>query len=129
MINYDIATLNTYIKIKLQSEEIINKYCNKMLNIKILPFIAFIKNKKTKTDNIIKISNFFLNTITFYNKISYYIQFIYTIKEINSQHIFIDFLDVFYKSEHFKLFHKYNFLIEKTIRWNQTLLNAYKIKN
>jgi hypothetical protein len=128
MINYDIETLNTYIKIKLQSEEIINKYCNKILNIKILPFIEFIKDKKI-TNDIITISNKFLNIVTFYKKIFYYIQFIYTIKEINSEYIFKKYLDVFYKSEHFTLFNKYNFLIEKTIRWNQTLLNAFKIKN
>lgn len=93
----------------------------RILNIKIP------SKKVTKFKlNALKLIQRFFNSISFFNDILPYLQFMYTIKEINLEKIYNTFLISFISSTQYKTYVKYCNIINQTSRWSHTLLNSFK---
>ena len=82
------------------------------------------KKLKTEKKQVLKlIERYFTNT-SFFIDILPYLQFMYTIKEINSEKVYGKFLESFVSSSQYKMYDQNFEVINRTSRWCQTLLDC-----
>lgn len=116
MIQNDKNMLNLYTSIPIPDFIIIQEYSKRILNINI-------KSTKKKTE-IQKLINKYIKSVSFFKKLQPYLQFLYTIRELNLEHTYTDFISFFISSEQYKLYNKLQIIIERTSRWCKTLVDS-----
>ena len=120
MIDNDMKMLYKYKKLLLSSSDItqIKNYSKHILEFKI--------NFVNSTDKIkvFKLIEKYYNNTSFFTDILPYLQFIYTIKEVNLCKIYSKFLSSFMKSYQYRIYNQNYTIINNTNRWCQTLLDS-----
>lgn len=118
LLNGDKKILSGYSNIQVPNKMKLYDYMNRILNIKL-------GYKK----NINGVINKFLSIIKVQQKINPYLNFLYTIKELNldkKYKIYRDFVTMFMASEQYSFHDEMDDKIEQVIRWCITLLESGK---
>ena len=113
-IEIDKKRLDKVFNITLPTQELIDEYTDKIVNIDIL---------HTNPKNKINTYNKLMETITYETKLEPYLQFYYTIKEINIS-VFEDWIHKFEQSLIWKLYTKNINKTQRAKRWGITLMKS-----
>ena len=121
LIEADYKILMEYKNLSIPNIIKIQDDSKRILNIKI-------NSKKLKTDRnqVFKLIERYLENISFFTEILPYLQFIYTIKEIKLEKVYIKFLSSFISSQQYKIYSNYHISISKTHRWCNSLIDSFE---
>lgn len=118
MIKNDYKLLDEYTKLVLPDIMKIKDDSKRILMIKINSKIL-----KTDKTNVLKLIERYFKNITFFTDILPYLQYVYTIREINLEKIYSKFLTSFLVSPQYKMYNQNFMFVIRTQRWCSTLLN------
>jgi len=114
-IELDKKRLDKVFNIKIPTQELIDEYTDKIVNIDILHNNAI---------NKVAIYNKLMETIRYETKLEPYLQFYYTIKEMKIKAIFIDWIRKFEKSLIWNFYIKNINKTQRAKRWGITLMKS-----
>ena len=123
LINIDLNMLFEYKNLNMPDMKNINDYSNRLLNITIESLT------KKNNNGILKLVSNYFDSINFFKEILVYLQFVYTIKELNMHKEYKNFLIEFYGSVQYNTYKKNYMLINKTSRWCESLIETQLNKN
>jgi len=113
LLKQDISMLNNVFSITMPTQEDLNNSINEVLKIAIRYPDALAKEKAVK--NLEKV-------LLYQNELNHYLQFYFTILEVELQKKFKDWIKKFKKSDIYLLHINNVTQIERAVRWGQTLL-------
>lgn len=87
-----------------------------------IPDIKLIKNESYKILEGQGIIEKYWKDMSFFMDIIPYLQFLYTIRELRLENVYKDFLDNFVSSKQYKVYIKYNDLVNRVYRWSKVLI-------
>ena len=120
LINTDYKMLMQYKNLSIPNIIKIQDDSKRILNIKINS-----KKLKTQKKQVLKLIERYFSNILFFTEILPYLQFMYTIKEVNLEKIYVKFLSSFISSPQYKTYIQYNISINKTQRWCNCLIDNF----
>ena len=120
IIDMDLKMLFMYKKLKNPDINNINEFSKKLLKIQINDLYGNLKQY------ILRVSPKYFKDISFFKDIEFYLQYVYTIKELNLDFTYKNFLVDFFKSDKYKIYVDNYMLINKTTRWLNSLLTGIK---
>ena len=120
MIYTDYKLLMDYQCISIPNIMKIQDDSKRILNIKINS-----KKLQTKKKQVLKLMDRYFSNTSFFTYILPYLQFMYTIKELKLDKIYIKFLSSFISSEQYKTYIQYHIYVTKTKRWCDSLINSF----
>lgn len=107
LIKTDITLLMKYKNISLPTQEDINKSTKNILDFTLLVDGKIIKN----------CSSIDIDTLNFYTELQPYFQMFFTIRELDIETYYNEFLSDFVNSPHYKLYEKNTINISQALRW------------